>query len=310
MNRADNQQVPISEPRRALDALGVRAARVTVLKDVPSENGSWLVERPGGRREVLRRYHGQATEEDLAYEHEVLRHLAEAGWVVPAPVSGLARCDGLWYCLTMFVPGRPVTQEGSAQQWRRGADLARLHLALRGLGDQIGQRPGWLAQHQSVTVHSSLDWRACVHGLSEASPRLAEWAEAAAEQSRAALAAVGAENLPVIVVHGDFAPWNLHYQSDRLAGVIDFGLTHLDSRPYELAIARTHRAPQVTEAYRSELASSQWPLTDLEEAAVLPVYHAFRLDQAAWRLSDSMRTGRYDLPAIERQLSRTATPPP
>jgi len=304
--------VPTNDPRRALEALealGVRDARVTVLKDVPSENASWLVERPGGRPEVLRRY-AQATEEDLAYEHQVLRHLAAAGWVVPVPVSALARCDGSWYCMTMFVPGRPVTEESSAQQGRRGTDLARLHLALRGLGDQIGQRPGWLAQHQNVTVHSTLDWRSCVHGLSQASPRLAEWAEAAAEHTRAALAAVGAENLPVTVVHGDFAPWNVHYKNGRLAGVIDFGLTHLDSRPYELAIARTYRAPQVTEAYRSELASSQWPLTDLEEAAILPVYHAFRLDQAAWQLDNSLRTGRYDLAAIELQLSRTATPPP
>ena len=310
MNRADNQQMPTSDPHRALDALGVRAARVTVLKDVPSENASWLVEWPDGWPEVLRRYHDQATEEDLAYEHGVLRHLAAAGWVVPVPVSGLVRCDGLWYCLTRFVPGRPVTEEGSAQQWRRGTDLARLHLALRGLGDQIGQRPDWLAQHQAVTVHSSLDWRACIDGLSQESAMLAEWALAAAERTRDALAAIGAENLPVNVVHGDFAPWNVHYNNRRLAGVIDFGLTHLDSRPYELAIARTYRAPHVIEAYRAELASSQWPLTDLEQAAILPVYHAFRLDQVAWQLSNSLRTGRYDRPAIELQLSRTATPPP
>jgi homoserine kinase type II len=301
--------VPINDPRRALEALGVQATRVTVLKDVPSENASWLVERPGRRDEVLRRY-AQATGEDLAYEHEVLRHLTAEGWVVPVPVSALARCDGFWYCLTMFVPGRPVIEESSAQQWRRGTDLARLHLALRGLGDHLGQRPGWLAQHQNVTVHSSLDWRACVRGLSQASPRLAEWAEAAAEHTRAALVAVGAEHLPVTVVHGDFAQWNVHYKNGQLAGVIDFGLTHLDSRPYELAIARTYRAPHVTEAYRSELASRRWPLTDLEEAAIVPVYHAFRLDQAAWQLSNSLRTGRYDLLAVERQLSRTTSPAP
>jgi homoserine kinase type II len=208
------------------------------------------------------------------------------------------------------VPGRPVAEESAAERRRRGSDLARLHLALRGLGDEIGQRPGWLAQHQNVTVISDLDWRACVSGLNLAGPRLAEWAQAAAERTRAALAAIGAENLAVTVVHGDFAPWNVHYNNGRLAGVIDFGLTHLDSRPYELAIARTDRAPQAVEAYRSELASNQWPLTELEEAAIVPVYHAFRLDQAAWRLSEGLRTGRYDLPAIERQLSRTGTPPP
>ncbi len=96
----------------------------------------------------------------------------------------------------------------------------------------------------------------------------------------------------------------MHYQHGRLAGVIDFGLTHLDSRPYELAIARTWRAPAVTEAYRVELAQLGWPLSDLEEAARQPLYHCFRLDQLAWPLTRGLRTGEYDLPAIERQLAR------
>lgn len=305
--------MPIGPVERVLDALEVGERRVTVLKDVPGQNASWLVETPDGEPVVLRRYHSSATADDLGYEHQVLRHLAGTdactGWVVPMPLSDLVRCDDLWYCLTRYVPGQPVGRENTAQQRRRGADLARLHLALRGLADRIGQRPGWLAQHQSVTVHADLNWPACVRALSEISPRLAEWARAAAEQTRAALAAIGAEHLPVTVVHGDFAPWNVHYQGGHLAGVIDFGLTHLDSRPYELAIARTYRAPPAIEAYRSALAQ-HWPLSDLEEAAIVPVYHAFRLDQVAWLLHDSPGAGRCDLAAVERQLGRTGTPPP
>ncbi len=285
---------------------------MTVLRDVPLQNANWLVERPGGEPVVLRRYHPHATADDLAYERQVLRHLANAkagaGWIVPVPVSELIRCDDLWYCLTRYVPGQPVAQESAADQRRRGADLAHLHLALRGLADRIGQRPGWLTQHQSVTVHTDVDWPTCLSALGQASPRLGAWALAAQEHTRSELAAIGAGNLPVTVVHGDFAPWNVHYQDRRLAGVIDFGLTHLDSRPYELAIARTYRAPHAIEAYRSELAAHQWPLSDLEEAAIAPVYHAFRLDQVAWLIHDS--PGRLDLAAVERQLARTGTPPP
>ncbi len=143
------------------------------------------------------------------------------------------------------------------------------------------------------------------------SPRLGRWASAAAEDIRAALAAVGAHSLPLTVVHGDFAEWNVHYRRRRLAGgVIDFGLTHLDSRPYELAVARTWRAPDAVGAYQKELARSGWPLTAPEEAAINPVYRAFRLDMTAWLLNQGLRTREYDLPAIERQLVRTATPPP
>ena len=96
----------------------------------------------------------------------------------------------------------------------------------------------------------------------------------------------------------------------RLAGVVDFGLTHLDSRPYELAIARTYRSPQTADAYRAELTRNGWPLSELEEAALGPVYRAFRVDMAAWQMDHGRRTGRYDLAMIERQLSRTGTAPP
>jgi hypothetical protein len=102
----------------------------------------------------------------------------------------------------------------------------------------------------------------------------------------------------------------VHYDSAGLAGVIDFGLTHVDSRPYELAIARTYRAPEAVEAYREELASSGWPLTDVEEAAIEPIHHAFRIDMVAWQLDHGGRVGVYDTAMIERQLLKTPTSPP
>lgn len=297
-------------PGRVLDALGLRPHRIVALKDVPLENGSWLVEMRGGQCLVLRRYHARATAADLSYEHSVLRFLSNAGWVVPDPVAEPIRYEGLWYCPTRYVPGRAIDHETAAQRGRRGRDLARLHIALRGLGDRIGQRHGWRAQHSGVTVHASIDWAACVRALTEVSPWLGTWARAAATQARAALAAIGAADLPVTVVHGDFAEWNVHYEPDHLAGVIDFGLTHLDSRPYELAIARTYRSPETIDAYRGELARNGWPLSELEEAAIEPINRSFRVDMAAWQIDHGRTTGRYDLAMIERQLSRTGTEPP
>ena len=256
---------------------------------------------------MLRRYHAWTGQQDLAYEHAVLTHLASTGWVVPGPVSEPIQLDDRWYCLTRYVPGRPSGHETAAQRRQRGRDLARLHLSLRGLGQQTGQRPGWRALHAGVTVHTGIDWAAALRGLMAVSLRLGSWAAAAAAETRAALTAVGAGQLPVMVVHGDFAEWNVHYDHGRLAGVIDFGLTHLDSRPFELAIARTYRAPEVTGAYRAELARAGWPLSPLEEAAIEPVYRAFHVDMAAWQLDLGRRAGRYDLAMIERQLARTGT---
>jgi len=293
-----------------LDALGVRPDQVTLLRDIPSGNGNWLVETAGGHRSVLRRYPPRAGPEDLAYEHAILRHLAATGWIVPHPIGQPVRHDGRWYCLTRYVPGQPARPENPDQRRRRGRDMARLDLALRGLGERIGQRPGWRPQHSAIAANSGIDWEACVRQLTAVSPRHGAWAQAAAEQTRAALAAVGAGELPITVIHGDFAEWNVHYENGRLTGVIDFGLAHQDSRPYELAIARTYRAPETIDAYRAELAASGWPLSELEEAAIIPVYQAFRVDMAAWDLDHGLNTGCYDLPAIERQLGRTGVPSP
>jgi len=296
-------------PGPVLDLLGLRPRRIIVLKDVPAGNGNWLAEMPGGERIVLRRYHDQATPEDLSYEHSVLRFLAAAGWVVPAPAGEPVQYAGRWYCPTRYVPGSPADRDAAGER-RRGRDLARLHLALRGLGERIGQRPGWRAQHRGVTVAAGIDWDACVRALAEVSPRFGSWASAVAAQAQDALAACGAADLPVTVIHGDFAEWNVHYELGRLAGVIDFGLTHLDSRPCELAMARTHRSPGTMDAYRAELARHGWPLTELEDAAAGPVGLAVRVDLAAWHLDHSRRTGSYDLAMIERQLSRTGAAPP
>jgi homoserine kinase type II len=302
--------MPADDHDQVLNLLGVRPGRVVALKDVPLGNGNWLVETADRQRLVLRGYHPQTTAPDLAYEHAVLGHLARLGWVVPAAVGQPVCWRGRWYCLTRYVPGQAVRHEDPGQRARRGRDLAQLHLALRGAAELVGQRPGWRSQHSAVTVNAGYPWDERVRGLAAVSPRLAEWARGAAAQAHGSLAALGADELPVMVVHGDFAEWNVHYDRGRLAGVIDFGLAHLDSRPFELAIARAYRAPEMVEAYRAELAAGGWALSGLEEAALTPVYHAFRVGMAAAEMEDGLRTGHYDLAMIERQLSRTATAAP
>lgn len=302
--------VTMVDPREVLHSLGVRPRRVTTLKDHPGENANWLVDTADGEQVVLRRYHDGATLDDLTYEHAVLRHAEAAAWVVPVPLSDLLDVDGRWYCLNRFVPGVPVRDEDAGQRRRRGRHLARLDLDLRELGAQLGQRAGWCPQSLARSPVVEVDWDADVERFAETHGRLAAWAVAAAQDVEASLVAIGAEELPLTVVHGDFAEWNVHYDGDRLAGVLDFELTHLDSRPYELAIARTYRSPEAIDAYAGELVRLGWPLSDLEQAAIGPVYRAFRVGMVAWQLHAGVRDSRYDLMFVERQLTLTGTAPP
>lgn len=294
-----------------LATFGLKPAGVTTFKDVAHENASWLIRLEGDDPVVLRRYHDRATVADVEYEHHVLHHAARQGWTVPEPIGPVVESrDRLW-CLTCYVPGAPRRTETSSDRAQRGRDLARLHLALRTLTEEIGQRPGWRPQHTAVTVHVDIDWRQCLEAFGAIDRGLAEWAEAAATMTESTLDALGAGELPVTVIHGDFTEWNVHYTpGGQLAGVIDFGLAHVDSRPYELAIARTYRSPEAVDAYREELASLGWPLTELEREAIPVIYRAFRVDMVAWQLDAGRRSGVYDLEMIERQLQRTGTAPP
>lgn len=206
---------------------------------------------------------------------------------------------------------RAVRNESVEQRRRRGRDLARLQFALRDLDARLGQRPGWQIQHVSVGGHTDVDMARGVEELARVDKSLAQWAIAAAEETVRRLDAAGARELPVTVVHGDFAEWNVHYDVEgRLAGVIDFGLTHLDSRPYELAIARTYRSPETVASYTDELRCLGWPLSELEVACIQPVYCAFRVNMVAWQLEMGRRTGTFDIPMIERQLAFTGTERP
>jgi homoserine kinase type II len=289
-----------------LDVLGLPGRPVTVLKDAGLGNASWLVETESSQRVVLRCYHDQATLTDIAYEHSLLDRLDGQGWAVPAPLSPVIQAHSRVWCLTRCVPGQPRDSETPEQAAQRGRDLARLQVAMRELTEELGQRPGWRPLHTAPTVREDIDWNACVNALAAVDANLATWAGAAQAAVSAALASIGAACLPLTLIHGDFAEWNVHYdEQGNLAGVIDFALAHLDSRPYELAVARTYRSPATIDAYRKELAANDWPLTELEDDAIPILHRAFRVDMAAWEASVGMRTGRYDLSMIERQLTRS-----
>lgn len=294
-----------------LDSLGVAHTPLTTLKDVDErQNGNWLVDTVDGTRLVLRRYHDGATSTDIAYEHAVLRHLDEAGWVVPEPIGEAVEHGGRWFCLTRHVPGAPVRDESEAQRRRRGRDMARIDAALRDLGEHLGQRPGWRPQHTGPFVHEDVGWDRCLAVLGAGHTRLQDWAAIAAAAVAAELAAIGAADLPLTLLHGDFAEWNVHYLDGELAGVVDFALSHLDSRPYELAIARTHRSPETIASYADEMAVLGWPLSDLEHAAIGPVHRAFRVSMTAWVIDEARNGKPLDVAMIERQLRLTGVPPP
>jgi len=154
------------------------------------------------------------------------------------------------------------------------------------------------------------DWDPGLAALREVSPELADWSALAMLEAKDAVAEGNLLELPQTIVHGDFGSWNLHFEGDRLGGVIDFDLVHPDSRPWELVLARVHDGPGLIDGYQRAAAGLGNPLSEVELAAIAPLQQVFRVNMVMAELWSGRRTESFNLSMIERELGLTGTPKP
>ncbi|TDO69230.1 homoserine kinase type II [Kribbella sp. VKM Ac-2571] len=286
--------------REVTEALGFDPARLEPTRpgdDDSVGNGNWHLWTSDGQHHILRRYHLLRTEEDLAYETQVLDHLTRRGWCVPARVAGPVQYGGRLWGVTRFVPGKPHQDETAAQQAERGEVLARLHADLGDLA--LGSRPGFFQPADLDAMGEFQGWDQGVELLRRQRPDLADRAARAMDSAKELVQEYDLLGLPRRIVHGDFARWNLHFDDDgRLAGVIDFDLCHLDSCVWELVIARAQR--EMLAGYQRAAVA---PLSEHELAAIEPLRVVFRVSMVMAELWNGRQTGRFDEAMIDRQLA-------
>ncbi len=282
-----------------------RVRRVTVDRPAALGNQNWHVWTRAGERFVLRRHGNGRTAEEIEYEARVMRHVAAVGWRVPVPLGAPVPNGDRLVSVCTYVPGTSHRAENAAQLRERGALLARLHADLRPLAPRLGQRPGWHPMHDVGKMQQALRWEDGVAVLGRIRPDLVMALRAGTEVVEHRLDAVPAGALPVTVIHGDFTRWNVRFRSGRL-GVLDFDLTHLDTRAADLAMARAARSPELLDGYRAEAARLEWPLTS-EEERVLPALDAVvMIGIVAWELYGQLVAGVMDIGLVERQVQKLA----
>ncbi|WP_410788387.1 phosphotransferase enzyme family protein [Kribbella sp. C-35] len=281
-------------------ALGLEATRLEPTRPGDEDsvrNGNWHLWTTNGEHRILRRYHLLRTEEDLTYETRVLDHLTARGWCVPAQIAGPIQYDERLWAATRFVPGQPHQDETAAQQSERGEVLARLHADLSDL--ELGSRPGFFQAADLDAMAEFQGWDRGVDLLRAQRPDLADRAAHAMDGAKELVREHDLLGLPQTIVHGDFASWNLHFdEGGRLAGVIDFDLCHLDSRVWELVIARVQ--PEMLAGYQRAAVE---PLAEHELAAIEPLRVVFRVLMVMAELWNGRQAGRFDDDMIDRQLA-------
>lgn len=226
-------------------------------------NEHWLVER-GAAHFVLR---GYAAEQlgDIAYELAVLRRLHAMGWPVPELVDDPLQCGGRKWCLFTLLPGTPRVrspEEGRA----RGRILAELHASTVHLVD-MGQRDGYSMSDALICGPELLDAVRAYEAIRPAEGHLLRWH---LDRAREAIAGAETDTANLLVVHGDFAPWNLLFDGDKLTGVLDFEFTHLNYPVADFALSWRGTYDEVIDGYQEAR-----PLSDREIEMVVPVFWAW-----------------------------------
>jgi Ser/Thr protein kinase RdoA (MazF antagonist) len=188
--------------------------------------------RADGADLVLRVKRPPAHEEDVAWEHELIRGLARALPEVQAPLethggdTSFALEDRRAW-LIPFVEGRPADETREEHRLAAAAALGRLHRAAMGL--DLPQRP-------LQAPLPELEWPPLAR-----TPELAGAHEVIAEAREWAIGFVGGleeRELPWGVIHGDYFPGNVLVAEDaRVTAILDWEEAHADWLTWDLACA-------------------------------------------------------------------------
>ena len=197
----------------ALGQWGKSAARIASLTGGVA-NDVWSV-RVDGQIAVGRL--GSRTDADLAWETELLLHLAREGMTVPVPIpttDGRFFVDGL--VVMKYVEGEPPKTRGD---WRRVADTLReLHRLTQGWP----QRPGWRSSADLLHVETGTRINLAAMPYEGVIRCRAAWARLAGHQT--------------CVVHGNpNNPGNVRMTADRVA-LIDWDESHVDVPDLDLVL--------------------------------------------------------------------------
>ncbi len=227
-------------------------------------NRHWLAEC-GHSKLVVRGYSDEAFP-NIAYEHDVLARLDEAGWPVPAALKESMQVKGRTWGLFKFLPGTCRVTNDSEERRARGRLLAELHEATASLAG-MGKRRGFGLSDEVIRDPKLIDSIRMYEQHRPSEGHILRWH---IDQATEVFDRLDLNYAATTVLHGDFAPWNLLYEGEDLTGVIDFEATHLNYRVADFANSWRGYQDEVIEGY--DEASR---LSDLEWELLVPTYWAW-----------------------------------
>lgn len=184
---------------------------------------------------LLRARRPQSSADDVvAFDHSLIRGLAEAGLPTvaplpcrPKPASGYQaratwlRQGAVAYEAFPFIEGLEQFHPGDPDQIASAAQhLARLHRVTEHLRPE-GHKP-WRREHEIGTMAETL--RRALEAAEAGHDRIheAQGMLVAAEALREQLTEELVASLPRVIIHGDYTPANVMFRGSQVGGIFDF----------------------------------------------------------------------------------------
>ncbi|WP_274364119.1 phosphotransferase enzyme family protein [Paenibacillus thermotolerans] len=243
-------------------------------------NQHWLV-NCNNERLVLRLWHKATHIDDIEYEANLLKSIAELGWPVASVIEGPIESGEQFWGLFPYLQGEPPSVENpAAEQRARGRLIAQFHNDLKRLSG-IGQRKDW-RRCEEILFDDELDILLSENEKNRPEEiRILRWH---LERARKRVEGLQLHSRPGIVIHGDFTPWNLRFQDGKLSGILDFELAHWDHRVGEFALSWRGKYDEVIYGY-DEVS----PLEPVEWELLAPMWWAGLIEGACRHLKKGTR---------------------
>lgn len=271
--------IPDAELRQILSHYDVGALTTSEKLTRGYVNTSYAVTTKNGkegRKYLLRVYRPGIQEQEIVYEHSIIRHLMDtrfdlAARVIPA-LNGatylrLPADHKLFCALFEYLPGkdkyswiRPNCRPGEIIE--SAATLAHFHTAVSGLTPD-----GFRAEPTIINllplIEQRVPERLAKRGASKFEEMLAEnqaFVLGAIARVRQGIEPDEFNQTPHLVNHGDYHPGNLKFDRGRVVGLFDLDWSKVDARTFDLGLALTYFC-------------ASWDARNMDEY--------FRLDRAA-----------------------------
>ncbi len=196
------------------------------------ENSNFLIDTTAGRF-ILTLYEKRVDAGDLPFFLKMLDHLADRGLPVPRAIRDLSgdqlqRVAGRPACLIEFLPGISLSAPTPVQARATGAELGKMHSALKDFEPTRPNSLGLSGWHNLATR--------CGDDLDKIAPHLRE----RVDDELAWLDYHWPVSLPNAAIHADLFPDNVLMRGDAVGGIIDFYFACTEVRAWDVAV--THAA--------------------------------------------------------------------